>query len=52
MSGIEQEKVGPLTLRVWALLTALAVWALYLLTLAPTVGFWDASEYVTTAHIL
>ncbi len=52
MNGIEQEKVGPLTLRVWGLLTALAVWALYLLTLAPTTGFWDASEYVTTAHIL
>ncbi|MCY3700885.1 MAG: DUF2723 domain-containing protein [Gemmatimonadetes bacterium] len=52
MSGIEQEKVGPLTLRVWALLTALAVWTLYLMTLAPTTGFWDASEYVTTAHIL
>jgi len=52
MNGIEQEKVGPLTLRVWGLLTALGVWALYLLTLAPTTGFWDASEYVTTAHIL
>ena len=52
MGGIEREKVGPLTMRVWALLTALAVWALYLLTLAPTTGFWDASEYVTTAHIL
>ena len=50
--GIEREKVGPLTLRAWGLLTALAVWALYLLTLAPTTGFWDASEYVTTAHIL
>ena len=52
MSGIERERVGPLTLRAWGLLTALAVWALYLLTLAPTTGFWDASEYVTTAHIL
>ena len=52
MTRIEQEKVGPLTLRAWALLTAGAIWALYLLTLAPTVGFWDASEYVTTAHIL
>ena len=52
MNGIEHEKVGPLTLRVWGVLTALAVWALYLLTLAPTTGFWDASEYVTTAHIL
>ena len=52
MNGIEREKVGPLTVRVWGLLTALAVWALYLLTIAPTTGFWDTSEYVTTAHIL
>ena len=52
MKGIEREKIGPLTLRLWALLTALAVWALYLLTIAPTTGFWDTSEYVTTAHIL
>ncbi|MDE0474276.1 MAG: DUF2723 domain-containing protein [Gammaproteobacteria bacterium] len=52
MNGIELEKVGPLTLRAWGLATALVVWGLYLLTLAPTVGFWDSSEYVTTAHIL
>ncbi|WP_419163741.1 DUF2723 domain-containing protein [Candidatus Palauibacter sp.] len=52
MNGIEREKIGPLTLRLWGLLTALAVWALYLLTIAPTTGFWDTSEYVTTAHIL
>ena len=52
MNGIEREKIGRLTLRAWGLLTAFAVWALYLLTLAPTVGFWDTSEYVTTAHIL
>ena len=52
MNGIEREKVGPLTLRVWGLVTALAVWGLYLLTIAPTTGFWDTSEYVTTAHIL
>ena len=52
MNGIEGERVGRLTLRTWGLLTALAVWALYLRTLAPTTGFWDASEYVTTAHIL
>ena len=30
MNGIEREKIGPLTLRLCALLTALAVWALYL----------------------
>ena len=52
MTGIECEKIGPLTLRAWGLLTALIVWTLYLLTLAPTVGFWDTSEYVTTAHIV
>ena len=51
-TDVEREKVGPLTLRAWGLLTASAIWVLYLLTLAPTVGFWDASEYVTTAHIL
>ncbi|MDE2942978.1 MAG: DUF2723 domain-containing protein [Gemmatimonadota bacterium] len=52
MSSIEREKIGPLTLRVWGLLTSLMVWALYLFTIAPTTGFWDTSEYVTTAHIL
>ena len=52
MNGIEREKIGPLTLRLWGLVTALAVWSLYLLTVAPTTGFWDTSEYVTTAHIL
>ena len=51
-TDVEREKVGRLTLRAWGLLTASAIWVLYLLTLAPTVGFWDASEYVTTAHIL
>ena len=49
---MERARVGRLTLRAWGLLTASAIWVLYLLTLAPTVGFWDASEYVTTAHIL
>ena len=52
MNGIEYEKVGPLTLRLWAFVTALLVWALYVITMAPTTGFWDTSEYVTTAHIL
>ena len=49
---IEREKVGPLPVWGWGLLTAFAVWALYILTLAPTTGFWDTSEYITTAHIL
>ncbi|MDX1577111.1 MAG: DUF2723 domain-containing protein [Gemmatimonadota bacterium] len=52
MNGIEREKVGPLTIRLWGLLTALLVWALYVITIAPTTGFWDASEYIATAHIL
>ncbi|MGD8280765.1 MAG: DUF2723 domain-containing protein [Gemmatimonadota bacterium] len=28
------------------------VWALYVVTLAPTTAFWDTSEYIATAHIL
>ncbi len=45
-------KVGPLPIWAWALVTALVVWALYLLTLAPSTAFWDTSEYIATAHIL
>ncbi len=33
-------------------LAALVVFGLYALTLAPTTAFWDASEYIATAHIL
>ncbi|HKK08532.1 MAG TPA: DUF2723 domain-containing protein, partial [Gemmatimonadota bacterium] len=44
--------MGPLPVWGWALLTALAVWALYLFTLAPSTAFWDTSEYIATAHIL
>ncbi|MEX2466512.1 MAG: DUF2723 domain-containing protein, partial [Gemmatimonadota bacterium] len=29
---------------------ALAAFALYVVTLAPTTAFWDASEYIATAH--
>jgi hypothetical protein len=36
----------------WALVAALAVGALYAVTLAPTTAFWDTSEYIATAHIL
>ncbi|MYI07759.1 MAG: DUF2723 domain-containing protein [Gemmatimonadetes bacterium] len=36
----------------WAGVTALAVGALYALTLAPGTAFWDTSEYIATAHIL
>jgi len=35
-----------------AALAALAVWALYAVTLSPTTAFWDTSEYIATAHIL
>jgi hypothetical protein len=35
-----------------AAIAALAVWALYAITLAPTTAFWDTSEYIATAHIL
>jgi len=35
-----------------AVSAALAVWLLYLITLAPTTAFWDTSEYIATAHIL
>jgi len=36
----------------WAAVVAAGVFALYLLTLAPTTQFWDASEYITAAHAL
>jgi hypothetical protein len=29
-----------------------ALFLLYAVTLAPTTGFWDASEYIATAHIM
>jgi hypothetical protein len=35
-----------------AALAGLAVFALYVVTLAPTTAFWDTSEYITTAHTL
>ena len=35
-----------------AALAGLAVLTLYVLTLAPTVAFWDAGEYITVAHLL
>src|SRR5262252_2951891 len=36
----------------WAAVVAAGVFALYLLTLAPTTQFWDAPEYMTAAHAL
>ena len=35
-----------------AALAGAAVFVLYVVTLAPTTAFWDASEYIATAHIL
>jgi len=35
-----------------AAVAALAVFFLYVATLAPTIGFWDSGEYVAAAHIL
>jgi len=35
-----------------AALAGLFVLGLYAITLAPTTAFWDASEYIATAHIL
>jgi hypothetical protein len=35
-----------------ALLAGGLVFALYALTLAPSTAFWDASEYIATAHML
>ena len=36
----------------WAGLVAAGTLVLYVLTLAPTTQFWDASEYITAAHAL
>lgn len=38
--------------RLLVLLTALAAGAVYLLTLAPTVSFWDSGEYITCSWIM
>ncbi len=36
----------------WAGCVAVGALVLYLITLAPTTQFWDASEYITAAHAL
>ena len=33
-------------------LLGLAIFGLYVLTLSPTTAWWDASEYITTGHLL
>lgn len=35
-----------------ALVAGSLVWLLYVVTLAPSIGFWDAGEYVTVAHVV
>ncbi|MEE8561184.1 MAG: DUF2723 domain-containing protein, partial [Gemmatimonadota bacterium] len=52
VSAIEYERVGPLPVWGWSIACGLLVWAVYVLTLAPTTAFWDTSEYIATAHIL
>ncbi|MFL5401328.1 MAG: DUF2723 domain-containing protein, partial [Gemmatimonadales bacterium] len=36
----------------WAALTAVVVFTIYLATLAPTTAFWDPSEYIAAAKVL
>ena len=36
----------------WALATFVLVLLVYVLTLAPTTAFWDASEYIAAAYVL
>jgi len=36
----------------WSVLVGGAVLALYIATLAPSTGFWDASEYIAAARVL
>ncbi len=52
MKGIERQRVGPLPVWGWGVLSGLLLWGLYVFTLAPTTAFWDTSEYIATAHIL
>jgi hypothetical protein len=37
---------------VWAAVTSVVVFAIYLATLAPTTAFWDTSEYIAAAKVL
>jgi hypothetical protein len=64
MKQVDQERVVSPTARVEpdplayrppylaAVVAAIAVFGLYLLTLSPTTAFWDTSEYIATANIL
>lgn len=52
MRGTERQRAGALPMWGWSLVAAAAMWLLYVLTLGPTTGWWDTSEYIATAHIL
>jgi len=51
MTGPTDEKLAPPPY-LWATLMAGLVLLLYVLTLAPTTAFWDASEYIAAAFVL
>jgi hypothetical protein len=36
----------------WAAVTAVVTWLLYVMTLGPTIAFWDTAEYITAAKVL
>ena len=42
----------PVTPYRWAALVGLAVFGIYIATLAPTTAFWDTSEYIAAAKVL
>ena len=46
------ETIRPRPPYLWALATFIIIFVLYLLTLSPTVAFWDAPEYITAAKVL
>ncbi len=47
-----EENTEPTYPYLWAAIASAFVLGLYGLTLSPTTAFWDASEYIATAHIL
>lgn len=51
-SNSEPRKVSVLTDRLLAALVSATALAVYLLTLAPTVSFWDSGEYITCAWVM
>lgn len=49
---LEKQRIAGLPIWTWAGLSSLFMLLIYALTLAPTTGWWDASEYITAAHVL